>query len=127
MKDTVTPEQALNKEPQQYHSITTMTSSVNIRGFVCALGQHLRAYISPGIVFSYKWVRLPDGTVYFALSGSRAVQDAFKAYLVNNRGRTLEGSEYVGYGRNNTAFHRAFSEYLRQRKSPHGFGCGGSQ
>ena len=127
MESLETPKQALNKEPQQYHSITTMTSSVNIRGFVCALGQHLRAYISPDIVFSYRWARLPDGTVYFALSGSRAVQDALMAYLVNNRGRTLEGSVYVGYGRNNTAFHRAFNEYFEQRKSPHGFGCGGSR
>ncbi|WP_421534752.1 hypothetical protein [Pseudomonas marginalis] len=127
MEKFETPKQALNKESQQYHSITTMIPSVNIRGFVCAMSQHLKAYISPGIVFSYKWARLPDGTVYFALSGSRAVQDAFRAYLSNNKGSTLASSEYVSYGRNNTAFHRAFSEYFEQRKSPHGFGCGGSQ
>lgn len=127
MEKFETPKQALNKEPQQYHSITTMTSSIDIRGFVCAMSQHLKAYISPSIVFSYKWVRLPDGTVYFALSGSRAVQDAFKAYLVNNRGRTLASAEYISFGRNNTAFHRVFNEYFEQRKTPHGFGCGGSQ
>lgn len=127
MRDTVTPEQALNKEPQQHHSITTMTSSVNIRGFVCAMAQHLRAYIAPDIRFNYQWVRLPDGVVQFALSGSRAVQDAFKSYLVNNRGRTLASAEYISFGRNNTAFHRAFNEYFEQRKTPHGFGCGGSQ
>lgn len=126
MRDTVPQKQVLRNE-QQYHSITTMTSSVNIRGFVCAMSQHLKAYIAPGIVFSYKWVRPSDGTVYFALSGSRAVQDAFKAYLVNNKGRTLVSAEYVSYGRNNTAFHRVFNEYFEQRKSPHGFGCGGSR
>lgn len=122
-----TPEQALNKEPQQYHSITTMAPSTNIRGFVCAATQHLKAYISPDVRFNYQWVRLPDGVVQFGLSGSRAVQDVFSAYLSNNKGSTLASAEYVSYGRNNTAFHRAFSEYFDQRKSPHGFGCGGSQ
>ena len=104
-----------------------MKPPVNIRGFVCALGQHLRSYISIDIEFSYRWVRLPDGTVYFALSGSRAVQDAFKAYLINNKGSTVESSEYVSYGRNNSAFHRAFNEYFEQRQQPYGFANGGSQ
>ncbi|NVZ95111.1 hypothetical protein HX819_27740 [Pseudomonas sp. D6002] len=127
MEKPASPEQVLKKEPQQYRSITKMSPSVNIRGFVCALGQHLRSYISIDIEFNYQWARLPDGTVYFALSGSRAVQDAFKAYLINNKGSTLESSEHVSYGRNNSAFHRAFNEYFEQRKSLHGFGCGGSQ
>lgn len=127
MESLETPKQVLNKEPQPYHSITEMTPSTNVRGFVCAMSQHLKAYITPGIVFSYKWARLPDGTVYFALSGSRAVQDAFKAYLVSNRGRTLASAEYISFGRNNTAFHRTFNTYHEQRKSTHGFGRGGSQ
>jgi hypothetical protein len=104
-----------------------MNAPVNIRGFVCALGQHLRSYISIDIEFSYQWVKLPDGTVYFALSGSRAVQDAFKSYLINNKGSTLGSVEYVTYGRNSSAFHLAFNEYYEQRKHLHGFGCGGSQ
>ena len=125
MKDTVPQKQVLRNE-QQYHSITEMPAPTNVRGFICAMSQYLKAYIAPGIAFSYKWVRLPNGAVYFALSGSRAVQDAFKAYLVSNRGRTLTSAEYISFGRNNTAFHRAFNEYFEQRKSPHGFGCGGS-
>lgn len=128
MEKTATSPQVLNKEPQQYYrSITKMPAPVNIRGFVCALGQHLRSYISTDVEFSYQWAKLPDGTVYFALSGSRAVQDTFKAYLINNKGGTLASSEYVSYGRNNSAFHRVFNKYVEQRKSPHGFGCGGSQ
>lgn len=126
MRDTVTKKQVLRNE-QQYHSITTMPAPTNVRGFVCAATQHLKAYISPDVRFNYQWVRLPNGVVQFALSGSRSVQDVFKAYLINNRGRTLASAEYVSYGRNNTAFHRAFSEYFDQRKSPHGFGCGGSK
>ncbi|MDY7554725.1 hypothetical protein EKA85_09015 [Pseudomonas veronii] len=126
MERLVTPKQVLKNE-QQYHSITTMAPSTNVRGFVCAMSQHLRAYISPGIAFSYKWARLPDGTVYFALSGGRAVQDAFKAYLINNKGSTLASAEYVSFGRNNTAFHRTFNEYFEQRQLPNGFASGGSQ
>lgn len=126
MVRNATPKKALNKE-QQYHSITRITGSRNITGFACALGQYLRSYITPDIKFSYKWVRLPDGTVHFALVGSRAVQDVFEHYLACNQGNYFDRTSFVDYGRNDKAFNRVFDGYFEQRQQPYGFASGGSR
>lgn len=127
MQKPATPEQVLKNEPQQYYSITRITVSRNITGFACALGQYLRSYIAPDIKFSYKWVRLPDGTVYFALVGSRAVQDIFERYLTINQGDYYDSASFVSYGRNDRAFNRVLNGQFEQRQLPYGFASGGSQ
>ncbi|MGZ0718610.1 hypothetical protein [Pseudomonas palleroniana] len=126
MGKPATPKQTLNKE-QQYHSITRITGSRNISGLACALGQYLRSYIAPDIKFSYKWVRLPDGTIYFAIIGSRAIQDVFERYLAINQGDYYDSASYVSYGRNDRAFDRVFNGHFEQRQQPYGFAIGGSQ
>lgn len=126
MQKPATPEQVLKNEPQQYYSITRITGSRNITGFACALGQYLRSYIAPDIKFSYKWIRLPDGTVYFALVGSRAVQDVFERYLTINQGDYYDSASFVSYGRNDRAFNRVFNGHFEQRQLPYGFASGGS-
>jgi len=127
MQKPATPEQVLKNEPQQYYSITRIAGSRNITGLACALGQYLRSYIAPDIKFSYKWVRLPDGTVYFSLVGSRAVQDVFERYLTTNQGDYYDSASYVSYGRNDRAFNRVFNGHFEQRQLPYGFASGGSQ
>jgi hypothetical protein len=121
-----TPETTLNKE-QQYHGIATLTDSRNIRGFACALGQYLRGYIAQDVKFTYKWVKLPDGTIHFAIVGSRAVQDVFEHYLIHNQGDYFSSSTFTRYGRNDKAFNRVFNGHFEQRQLPNGFASGGSQ
>lgn len=119
------PETTLNKE-QQYHGIARITGSRNITGFACALGQYLRSYIAPNIKFSYKWAKLPDGTLYFAIVGSRAVQHVFERYLISNQGDYFDSTVYISYGRNDKSFNRVFDGYFIQRQLPNGFASGGS-
>lgn len=126
MRDTVPQKQVLRNE-QQYYSISRITGSRNITSFACALGQYLRSYIAPNIKFSYKWAKLPDGTLYFAIVGSRAVQDVFKHYLTHNQGGYFDSTAYIGYGRNEKAFSRVFDGYFVQRQLPNGFASGGGQ
>lgn len=121
-----TPETTLNKE-QQYHGIATLAGSRNITGFACALGQYLRSYIAQDIGFSYKWVKLPDGTIHFAILGSRAVQDVFEHYLTHNQGDYFNSFAFTRYGRNDKAFNRVFNGHFEQRQLPNGFASGGSQ
>ncbi|MDY7065667.1 hypothetical protein PsexTeo8_21120 [Pseudomonas extremaustralis] len=125
MEKFETQQQVLKNE-QQYYGIARITGSRNITGFVCALGQYLRGYIAPNIKFSYKWVRLSDGTLYFAIVGSRAVQDVFERYLTINQGDYFDRTSFVSYGRNDKAFNRVFDEYFIQRQLPNGFASGGS-
>jgi hypothetical protein len=121
-----TPETTLNKE-QQYHGIATLTGSRNITGFACALGQYLRSYIAQDIKFTYKWVKLPDGSVHFAIVGSRAVQDVFEHYLTHNQGDYFDSFTFTRYGRNDKAFTRVFNGHFEQRQLPNGFAGGGSR
>lgn len=125
MEKIETQQQVLKNE-QQYYGIAHITGSRNITGFACALGQYLRSYIAQNIKFSYKWARLPDGTLYFAIVGSRAVQDVFERYLTTNQGDYFDSTVYIGYGRNDKAFNRVFDGYFVQRQLPNGFASGGS-
>lgn len=121
MTSRVTEQTGLKKSPQ-YHSLTKMTGHPKIRMFTCAMGQWLRKYHGFEVEFSYKWVRLEDGTIYFALSGSRSVQDVFTGYLSNNQGDYYDEAIVKHYGRNTAAFNRAFDKLLELK---HGRGAYG--
>lgn len=125
MGKLATPKQVLKNE-QQYYSITCIAGSRNIAGFTCALGQYLRSYIAQDIYFSYKWVKIPDGTVHFAIVGSRAVQDVFEQYLTINQGDYFDQTSFVSFGRNDRAFNRVFNGHFEQRQLPYGYASGGS-
>lgn len=123
MTKTATPFQELKKSPQ-HHSITKMTGHPKIRMFTCALGQWLRKYHGFDVEFNYRWVRHQDGSLYFALSGSRSVQDVFADYLINNNGDYFADATVTRYGRNTAAFKRAFSALLELK---HGRGAYGER
>lgn len=122
MEKLVTPKDGLQKSQQQYHSITRMTGYPKIRMFACAVKQYLRKYHGFEVGFSYKWVRLEDGSICFALSGSRSVQDVFTGYLGNNQGDYYDEAIVKHYGRNTAAFNRAFDKLLELK---HGRGAYG--
>lgn len=122
MEKLVTPKDGLQKSQQLYHSIIRMTGYPKIRMFTCAVKQYLRKYHGFEVGFSYKWVRLEDGSIYFALSGSRSVQDVFTGYLVNNQGDYYDEAIVKHYGRNAAAFNRAFDKLLELK---HGRGAYG--
>lgn len=92
--------------------------------FTCALGQWLRKCHGFDVEFSYRWVRHADGTLYFALSGSRSVQDVFADYLTNNNGDYFTDATIIRYGRNAGAFNRAFDTLLKLK---HGRGAYGER
>lgn len=122
MTESATPKE-LKKSPQ-HHSITKMTGHPKIRMFTCALGQWLRKYHGFDVEFNYRWVRHQDGSLYFALSGSRSVQDVFADYLTNNNGDYFTDATVTRYGRNTAAFNRAFSALLELK---HGRGAYGER
>lgn len=122
MTNRVTEQTGLKKSQPQYHSITRMTGHPKIRMFTCAMGQWLRKYHGFDIDFSYQWVRHEDGSLYFALTGSRSVQDVFAAYVDNNQGDYYDTANVVQYGRNTPAFRRAFNKLLESRQLRHGYG-----
>lgn len=122
MTASVTPIQGMDKSLQQYHSITCMAGKPKIRMFACAMKQHLSKYHGFDVAFTYRWVRLEDGSLYFALSGSRPVQDVFADYLTNNNGDYYDSATVIQYGRNTAVFNRAFAKLLELK---HGRGaCG---
>lgn len=121
METLVTPKDGLQKS-QQYHSITCMTGKPKIRMFACAMKQHLSKYHGFDVDFSYRWVRHEDGSLYFALSGSRSVQAVFADYLVNNNGDYYTDATVTRYGRNTASFNRAFTKLLELK---HGRGAYG--
>ncbi len=120
MTETATPKQEL-KKPPQHHSITRMTNP-KIRLFACALGQHLRKCHGFDVDYSYRWVRHADGTLYFALSGSRSVQLVFADYLDSNRSNYYDSYSVTQYGANLVAFNRVFAKLLELK---HGLGAYG--
>lgn len=120
MEKLVTPKQELKKSPQ-HHSITHMTSP-KIRLFACAMGQWLRKCHGFDIDYSYRWVKTQDGSIYFALSGSRSVQTVFADYLENNRGDYYDNATLTRYGNNSVAFNRAFARLMELK---HGRGAYG--
>lgn len=122
MEKLVTPKDGLQKSRQQYHSITRMTGYPKIRMFTCAMGQWLRKYHGFDVDYSYRWVRHQDGSLYFALSGSRSVQDVFADYLANNNGDYFTDATVTQYGRNTAAFNRAFDKLLELKhgRGPYG-------
>lgn len=111
MTKTASPIQGLNKSPQ-HHSLTKMTGHPKIRMFTCAMGQWLRKYHGFDVDYSYRWVKTQDGSIYFALSGSRSVQTVFADYLANNQGDYYASATITQYGRNSAAFNRAFASQL---------------
>ena len=120
MTESVTSK-GLKKIPQ-HHSITKMTGHPKIRMFTCAMGQWLRKYHGFDVDFSYRWVRDSNGNLYFALSGSRSVQDVFADYLSNNNGDYFTDATITRYERNTAAFNRAFAKLLELK---HGRGAYG--
>lgn len=120
MTGTAPPKQELKKSPQ-HHSITHMTSP-KIRLFACAMGQWLRKCHGFDIDYSYRWVKTQDGSIYFALSGSRSVQTVFADYLNNNRGDYYNSATVTHYGNNSVAFNRAFARLMELK---HGLGAYG--
>lgn len=115
MEKLVTPKDGLQKTQQQYHSITRMTGYPKIRMFTCAMGQWLRKYHGFNVDFKYQWVRHEDGSLYFALSGSRSVQDVFASYLDNNQGSYYDSVTVTQYGRNTGAFNRAYAKLVESK------------
>lgn len=124
MTNSVTLKNGLKKSQSQYHSITRMTGYPKIRMFACAVKQYLRKYHGIEVEFSYRWVRHEDGSLYFALSGSRSVQDVFTGYLGNNQGDYYDDAIVKHYGRNTAAFNRAFDKLLELK---HGRGAYGER
>lgn len=122
MEKSVTLKHGLQKTQQQYHSITKMTGNPKIRMFTCAMGQHLRKYHGFDVDFSYRWVRHADGSLYFALSGSRSVQDVFAAYLDNNNGDYYDSAHLTQYGRHTVKFNRAFDKLLELKRGNFAYG-----
>lgn len=120
MVKTDSPKQELKKSPQ-HHSITHMTNP-KIRLFACAMGQWLRKCPGFDVDYSYRWVKTQDGSIYFALSGSRSVQTIFADYLKNNRGDYYSSATVTHYGNNSVAFNRAFDKLLELK---HGRGAYG--
>lgn len=123
MRNRVTEQQELKKSPQ-HHSLTKMTGHPKIRMFTCAMGQWLRKFHGFDVDFSYRWVRHQDGSLYFALSGSRSVQAVFADYLDNNQGNYYTDATVTQYGRNKAAFNRAFAKLLELK---HGRGAYGER
>lgn len=121
MTETATPKQELKKSPQ-HHTITRMTGHAKIRMFACAMGQWLRKCHGFDVEYSYRWVKTQDGSIYFALSGSRSVQTVFADYLENNRGDYYNSATITQYGNNSVAFNRAFARLMELK---HGLGAYG--
>ncbi|UVM74188.1 hypothetical protein [Pseudomonas alvandae] len=121
MEKLVTPLQRMHKSPQQYHSLTLMRGQPKIRDFVNAMKQHLHKYHGRRVSFSYRWCRHEDG-LYFALSGSRSVQDVFAAYLDNNNGDYYSSAIVTQYGRNTAKFTRAFDKLFAMKHGRSGRG-----
>ncbi|WP_219094937.1 hypothetical protein [Pseudomonas sp. UMAB-40] len=122
MTESATPK-GLKKIPQ-HHSLTKMTGHSKIRMFTCAMGQWLRKCHGFDVDYSYRWVETQDGSIYFALSGSRSVQTVFADYLVNNNGDYFTDATVTRYGRNTAAFNRAFATILKLK---HGRGAYGER
>jgi len=115
MTKTVSLVQGMNKSSQQYHSITLMSGQPKIRDFVNAMKQHLHKYHGRRVSFSYRWCRHKDGSLFFALSGSRSVQDVFAAYLNNNQGSYYTSATVTQYGRCTDKFNRAFDKLFEMK------------
>ncbi len=114
MTESATPKN-LKNDSQQYHSLTLMCGQPKIRDFVNAMKQHLHKYHGHRVSFSYRWCRHEDGSLYFALSGSRSVQDVFAAYLDNNHGDYYSSATVTQYGRNTIKFTRAFDKLFAMK------------
>lgn len=120
MEKRATPKQELKKSPQ-HRSITHMTNP-KIRLFACAMGQWLSKCHGFDVDYSYRWVKTQDGSIYFALSGSRSVQTVFADYLENNRGNYYNSATVTQYGNNSVAFNRAFDKFLELKRGLGAYG-----
>lgn len=85
-------------------SITRFTHP-RIRYFLNGFRQYLRAYHSPDSTFAYYWVKVQNGDVFLALSGSRSIQDVFAHYLKHNQGCAYFSSASI------TVYDGRFSEF----------------
>lgn len=121
MTEIATPK-SLKNDSQQYHSITLMSGQPKIRDFVNAMKQHLHKYHGRRVSFSYRWCRHEDGSLFFALSGSRSVQDVFAAYLDNNQGSYYTSATVTQYGRCTDKFNRAFDKLFEMKRGRTGRG-----
>lgn len=125
MKRTKLPfEDLLSKDRGLYHAILYLASDTNLLNFRQRVLFFLARYLNHAVELDYAWIRLPD-RVCFAVTGNRAVVDAFNTYVSVTQAEYLD-TRY--WGRSLTKFSQLWLELFAQRvHAPYAKSYGGSR
>ena len=143
MTESATPKDGLQKSQQQYHYIYRIVSTerflgyvnddvaspIAIRNFLRAFRQYADRWQGFKMEYDYMWVRRADGSVYIAISGSRAIHAAFRSFVGRESSLVRYRSDNYEYHsrdhfptRNEIEFKKKLAEFLDPKHGRHGRG-----
>jgi hypothetical protein len=124
MTKTAPPIQELKKSPQhRYHAIFAVhnAASISTRDFMGQFADYANRWHGHKVKVTYKWIRHENGTLIFAITGTRSVLKAFEAYLehvgVADRARVEH------YGHRHSEFERDVALLFHPVHGRHGRGA----
>jgi len=114
----------LSKDSGLYHAILYLAPDTNLLNFRQRVLFFLARYFNRAVELDYAWIRLPD-RICFAVTGDRAVVEAFNIYV----SACVEGYLDTRYwGRSLVKFRDLMSELFAQRvHAPYAKSYGGSR